>query len=108
MLVDLARNYFGRVADFGTLRVTEMMEIERYSHVMHIVSNVAGRLRTGCTAFDLVKATFPAGTVSGAPKTRAMQIITELEKTKRGCYAAAIGHFAFTVNLDPSIPFPSP
>src|SRR6266478_6509029 len=89
MLVDLARNDVGRVADFGTVRVTEMMEIERYSHVMHIVSNVAGRLRAGCTAFDLVKATFPAGTVSGAPKIRAMQIISDLEKTRRGCYAGA-------------------
>jgi len=103
MLVDLARNDVGRVADFGTVRVTEMMEIERYSHVMHIVSNVAGRLRTGCTAFDLVKATFPAGTVSGAPKIRAMQIISELEKTRRGCYAGAIGHFAFDGNLDSCI-----
>src|SRR5207302_4016252 len=74
MLVDLARNGVGRVAEFGTVRVTEMMEIERYSHVMHIVSNVVGRSRAGCTAFDVVRATFPAGTVSGAPKIRAMQI----------------------------------
>src|SRR6266487_3520952 len=100
MLVDLARNDVGRVADFGTVRVTEMMEIERYSHVMHIVSNVAGRLRPGCTAFDLVKSTFPAGTVSGAPKIRAMQIISELEKTRRGCYAGAIGYFGFDGNVD--------
>src|SRR6185437_8297936 len=71
MLVDLARNDVGRVAEFGSVRVTEMMGIERYSHVMHIVSNVTGRLRSGCTPFDLVKATFPAGTVSGAPKIRA-------------------------------------
>src|SRR2546430_13758779 len=84
MLVDLARNDVGRVAEFGSVRVTEMMGIERYSHVMHIVSNVTGRLRRGCTAFDLVKATFPAGTVSGAPKIRAMQIISELEQTRRG------------------------
>ena len=91
MLVDLARNDIGRVSDFGTVRVTELMGIERYSHVMHIVSNVTGRLRTGCTGFDLIKATFPAGTVSGAPKIRAMQIISELEKTRRGCYAGAIG-----------------
>ena len=103
MLVDLARNDVGRVADFGTVRVTEMMEIERYSHVMHIVSNVAGRLRAGCTAFDLVKATFPAGTVSGAPKIRAMQIISDLEKTKRGCYAGAIGYFGFDGNFDSCI-----
>jgi anthranilate synthase component 1 len=100
MLVDLARNDVGRVADFGSVRVTEMMNIERYSHVMHIVSNVAGRLRTGCTAFDLVKSTFPAGTVSGAPKIRAMQIISELEKTRRGCYAGAIGYFGFDGNVD--------
>ena len=103
MLVDLARNDVGRVADFGTVRVTEMMEIERYSHVMHIVSNVAGRLRADCTAFNLVKATFPAGTVSGAPKIRAMQIISELEKTRRGCYAGAIGYFGFDGNFDSCI-----
>jgi anthranilate synthase component 1 len=103
MLVDLARNDVGRVADFGTVRVTEMMEIERYSHVMHIVSNVAGRLRAGCSAFDLVKATFPAGTVSGAPKIRAMQIISELERTRRGCYAGAIGYFGFDGNFDSCI-----
>jgi anthranilate synthase component 1 len=103
MLVDLARNDIGRVADFGTVRVTEMMEIERYSHVMHIVSNVTGRLRSGCSAFDLVKATFPAGTVSGAPKIRAMQIISELEKTRRGCYAGAIGYFGFDGNFDSCI-----
>src|SRR6266487_1916017 len=103
MLVDLARNDVGRIADFGTVRVTEMMDIERYSHVMHIVSNVAGRLRAGCTAFDLVKSTFPAGTVSGAPKIRAMQIISELEKTRRGCYAGAIGYFGFDGNVDSCI-----
>ena len=103
MLVDLARNDVGRVSDFGTMRVTEMMEIERYSHVMHIVSNVTGRLRAGCTSFDLVKATFPAGTVSGAPKIRAMQIITDLEKTRRGCYAGAIGYFGFDGNFDSCI-----
>src|SRR5438874_7238460 len=103
MLVDLARNDVGRVSDFGTVRVTEMMEIERYSHVMHIVSNVVGRLRTGCTAFDVVKATFPAGTVSGAPKIRAMQIISDLEKTRRGCYAGAIGYFGFGGTFDSCI-----
>jgi anthranilate phosphoribosyltransferase len=103
MLVDLARNDVGRVSDYGTVRVTELMEIERYSHVMHIVSNVTGRLRTGCTGFDLVRATFPAGTVSGAPKIRAMQIISELEKTRRGCYAGAIGYFGFDGNVDSCI-----
>ena len=103
MLVDLARNDIGRVAQFGSVRVTEFMGIERYSHVMHIVSNVTGRLRSGCTPFDLIKATFPAGTVSGAPKIRAMQIISELEKTRRGCYAGAIGYFGFDGNLDSCI-----
>jgi anthranilate synthase component I len=103
MLVDLARNDVGRVSDFGTVRVTELMQVERYSHVMHIVSNVAGRLRTGCSGFDLVQATFPAGTVSGAPKIRAMQIISELERTRRGCYAGAIGYFGFDGNVDSCI-----
>ena len=103
MLVDLARNDVGRVSNFGTVRVTELLGIERYSHVMHIVSNVTGRLRKGCTGFDLVKATFPAGTVSGAPKIRAMQIIGELERTRRGCYAGAIGYFGFDGNLDSCI-----
>jgi anthranilate synthase component I len=103
MLVDLARNDVSRVAEFGTVRVTEMMEIERYSHVMHIVSNVVGCRRKACTAFDVVRATFPAGTVSGAPKIRAMQIISELEKTRRGCYAGAVGYFGFDGNFDSCI-----
>jgi anthranilate synthase component 1 len=103
MLVDLARNDVGRVAEFGTVHVTEFMEIERYSHVMHIVSNVTGHLRSGCHAFDVVRATFPAGTVSGAPKIRAMQIISELENTRRGCYAGAIGYFGFDGNTDSCI-----
>jgi anthranilate synthase component I len=103
MLVDLARNDVGRVAEFGSVRVTEFMQIERYSHVMHIVSNVVGHLRPGCSAFDAVRATFPAGTVSGAPKIRAMQIISELEKTRRGCYAGAIGYFGFNGNVDSCI-----
>jgi anthranilate synthase component 1 len=103
MLVDLARNDVGRVAEFGSVRVTEFMQIERYSHVMHIVSNVIGRLRGGCNVFDAVRATFPAGTVSGAPKIRAMQIISELEKTRRGCYAGAIGYFGFDGNFDSCI-----
>jgi len=79
------------VAEFGTVHVTEMMGIERYSHVMHIASNGTGRRRAGCTPYDVIRATFPAGTVSGAPKIRAMQIISELENTRRGCYAGAIG-----------------
>jgi anthranilate synthase component 1 len=103
MLVDLARNDVGRVAEFGSVRVTEFMQIERYSHVMHIVSNVVGRLRSGCSVFEAVRATFPAGTVSGAPKIRAMQIISELEKTRRGCYAGAIGYFGFDGNFDSCI-----
>ncbi|HXI75325.1 MAG TPA: anthranilate synthase component I family protein, partial [Pyrinomonadaceae bacterium] len=103
MLVDLARNDVGRVAEFGSVRITEFMQVERYSHVMHIVSNVTGRLRNGCTAFDVVKSTFPAGTVSGAPKIRAMRIISELEKTRRGCYAGAIGYFGFDGNVDSCI-----
>src|SRR5438067_4141660 len=103
MLVDLARNDVGRVSGFGTVRVTELMEIERYSHVMHIVSNVTGHLRTGCTGFDLVKAAFPAGTVSGAAKIGDMQIISELERTRRGCYAGAIGYFGFDGNVDSCI-----
>src|SRR5262245_36464993 len=103
MLVDLARNDVGRVAEFGSVRVTEFMQLERYSHVMHIVSNVIGRLRSGCSVFDAVRATFPAGTVSGAPKIRAMQIISELEKTRRGCYAGAIGYFGFDGNFDSCI-----
>src|SRR5438270_166410 len=103
MLVDLARNDVGRVAKFGSVHVTEFMEVERYSHVMHIVSNVNGHLRGGCSAFDIVRATFPAGTVSGAPKIRAMQIISELENTRRGCYAGAIGYFGFDGNIDSCI-----
>ncbi|HEY4757879.1 MAG TPA: chorismate-binding protein, partial [Chthoniobacterales bacterium] len=103
MLVDLARNDVGRVAEFGSVRVTEFMQVERYSHVMHIVSNVVGQLRSGCNAFDAVRSTFPAGTVSGAPKIRAMQIISELENTRRGCYAGAIGYFGFNGNVDSCI-----
>jgi anthranilate synthase component 1 len=103
MLVDLARNDVGRIAQFGTVRVTELMNIERYSHVMHIVSNVTGRLRRECDGFDLIKATFPAGTVSGAPKIRAMQVIAELEQTRRGSYAGAIGYFGFDGNVDSCI-----
>jgi anthranilate synthase component I len=103
MLVDLARNDIGRIAESGTVRVSELMNIERYSHVMHIVSHVTGRLRSGCDGLDVLKATFPAGTVSGAPKIRAMQIISELEKTRRGCYAGAVGYVGFDGNIDSCI-----
>jgi anthranilate synthase component I len=100
MLIDLARNDLGRVAEIGSVRVTEQMVIERYSHVMHIGSHVVARLRAGQTAFDVMRATFPAGTVSGAPKIRAMQIISELENRKRGCYAGAVGYLGFDGALD--------
>ena len=103
MLVDLARNDIGRVCDFGSVRVPEFMVIEKYSHVMHIVSGVEGNLQKGRTAYDLMRATFPAGTVSGAPKIRAMQIISELEQVQRGPYAGAVGYFSFTGNVDSCI-----
>jgi len=103
MLVDLARNDLGRVCAPGTVRVDELMTIERYSHVMHIVSSVKGELAEGRTAFDALKASFPAGTVSGAPKIRAMEIIDELEPTRRGPYAGAVGYFDFSGNIDTCI-----
>ncbi len=103
MLVDLARNDLGRVCEFGTVRVPELMVIEQYSHVMHIVSDVVGTLAKGRDVFDVMKATFPAGTVSGAPKIRAMEIISELETTRRGPYAGAVGYFSFSGNLDSCI-----
>ena len=103
MLVDLGRNDVGRVAEIGSVEVNELMAIERYSHVIHIVSNVRGKLAPGKSAFDLFVSTFPAGTVSGAPKIRAMQIIAELEPEKRGLYAGAIGYFSFNGNLDTCI-----
>ena len=103
MLVDLARNDIGRVCDFGSVQVKELMLVERYSHVMHIVSQVEGRLSSDKTPYDLMRATFPAGTVSGAPKIRAMQIIAELEKTARGPYAGCVGYFSFNGNLDTCI-----
>ena len=103
MLVDLARNDIGRVCDFGSVQVKELMTIERYSHVMHIVSQVEGKLAAGRTNYDLMRATFPAGTVSGAPKIRAMQIIAELEQTARGPYAGCVGYFSFNGNLDTCI-----
>ena len=100
MLVDLARNDIGRVCDYGSVQVKELMVIERYSHVMHIVSQVEGRLSRGKTPYDLMRATFPAGTLSGAPKIRAMQIIAELEQTARGPYGGCVGYFSFSGNLD--------
>jgi len=103
MLIDLGRNDLGRVADFGSVRVTEQMVIERYSHVMHIVSHIVARLREGKNAFDAIRATFPAGTVSGAPKIRAMQIIADLEKARRGFYAGIVGYFGFDGSHDSCI-----
>ncbi len=103
MLVDLGRNDVGRVSEIGSVKVTEYMVVERYSHVMHIVSNVVGRLREECDAFDAFRATFPQGTVSGAPKIRAMEIIDELENVRRGVYAGAVGYFSFTGNTDTAI-----
>ncbi|MHB8519789.1 MAG: anthranilate synthase component I [Limisphaerales bacterium] len=100
MLVDLARNDVGRVCDFGSVRVKDLMTIERYSHVMHIVSEVEGRLSADKTPYDLMRATFPAGTLTGAPKVRAMQIISELEQTQRGPYGGCVGYFSFNGNLD--------
>lgn len=103
MLVDLARNDIGRVCDFGSVQVKELMTVERYSHVMHIVTQVEGKLSAQKTPYDLLRATFPAGTVSGAPKIRAMQIISELEQTSRGPYAGCVGYFSFNGNLDTCI-----
>ena len=103
MLVDLARNDIGRVCRFGSVTVPEFMMVERYSHVMHIVSQVEGRIAPDKNAFDLMRATFPAGTVSGAPKIRAMQIIAEQEKLQRGFYAGALGYFSYDGNLDSCI-----
>jgi anthranilate synthase component 1 len=103
MLVDLGRNDVGRVAEIGSVEVNELMAIERYSHVIHIVSNVRGKLAAGKTPFELFVSAFPAGTVSGAPKIRAMQIISELEPEKRGLYAGAIGYFGYNGNLDTCI-----
>ena len=103
MLVDLARNDIGRVCKFGSISVPEFMFVERYSHVMHIVSQVEGRIDPGKNAFDLMRATFPAGTVTGAPKVRAMQIIAEKEPVQRGFYAGALGYFGYDGNLDSCI-----
>lgn len=103
MLIDLARNDVGRVAEYESVQVSEFMIVERYSHVMHIVSNVVGKLRPDLSAYDVMRATFPAGTVSGSPKVRAMQIIDEFEKSKRGAYAGAVGYFGFDGNHDSCI-----
>lgn len=103
MLMDLGRNDVGRVATAGSVRVTENMVVERYSHVMHIVSNVEGRLRPGLDATAVLRATFPAGTVSGAPKVRAMEIIDALEPTRRGIYAGAVGYLGFDGDMDLAI-----
>jgi anthranilate synthase component I len=103
MLVDLGRNDLGRVCEPGSVRVPSLMTVENFSHVMHIVSSVVGKLRSGANAFDLLRACFPAGTVSGAPKIRAMQIISELESFRRGPYAGAVGYFSYTGNMDMAI-----
>jgi len=100
MLVDLARNDIGRIAKFGSVHVPEFMKVHRYSHVQHIVSQVVGDLRDGMTSFDALRAVFPAGTVSGAPKVRAMEIIEELETARRGPYAGAVGYFSYNGNAD--------
>ncbi|MGH8502583.1 MAG: anthranilate synthase component I [Gammaproteobacteria bacterium] len=103
MLIDLGRNDVGRVAETGSVKLTDKMVIERYSHVMHIVSNVTGRLKPGMSAIDVLRATFPAGTVSGAPKVRAMEIIDELEPVKRGVYSGAVGYLSWSGNMDTAI-----
>ena len=103
MLIDLGRNDVGRVADMGTVNLTDKMIIERYSHVMHIVSNVTGKLKKDMNAIDVLRSTFPAGTVSGAPKIRAMEIIDELEPVKRGVYSGAVGYISWNGNMDTAI-----
>ncbi|MDP2725874.1 MAG: anthranilate synthase component I family protein, partial [Syntrophales bacterium] len=100
MLVDLGRNDLGRIAGIGSVQVTQLMTVERYSHVMHLVSNIQAHLAEGRDAFDVLSATFPAGTLSGAPKIRAMEIIDELEPTRRGPYGGAVGYFSFNGNMD--------
>ena len=103
MLVDLGRNDIGRVSVPGTVSVTQLMEVERFSHVMHLVSHVEGRLRPELTAYDALRSCFPAGTVSGAPKIRAMEIIAELEGERRGPYGGAVGYFSFSGNMDTAL-----
>ncbi|HEX9924520.1 MAG TPA: anthranilate synthase component I family protein, partial [Anaerolineae bacterium] len=103
MLVDLGRNDLGRVCEYNTIRVEELMTVERYSHVMHIVSDIQGKLKPGQDVFGLLRATFPAGTVTGAPKVRAMEIIDELETTRRGIYAGVLGYIGYDGTLDSCI-----
>jgi len=103
MLVDLGRNDVGRVAKSGTVKVTDMMRVERYSHVMHMVSDVEATIQEDKDAFDLFRATFTAGTMTGAPKIRAMELIAEYEKVKRGFYSGSVGYFAFNGDMDSSI-----
>jgi anthranilate synthase component 1 len=103
MLIDLARNDVGRIAEIGSVKVTEQMVIARYSHVMHLVSHVEGRLKAGMTNLDVLRATFPAGTLSGAPKVRAMEIIDELEPSRRGIYGGAVGYLSFAGDMDLAI-----
>ncbi|MGH9098794.1 MAG: anthranilate synthase component I family protein, partial [Acidimicrobiales bacterium] len=103
MLVDLARNDVGRVVEYGTEHVDELLTVERYSHIMHLTSQVSGRLREGLGPVDVLRATFPAGTLSGAPKVRAMEIIDNLEPTKRGVYGGVVGYLDFSGNLDTAI-----
>jgi anthranilate synthase component 1 len=103
MLVDLGRNDLGRVCESGTVKPVELMVVERYSHVMHIVSDIQGKLKPDYDAFDLLRATFPAGTLTGAPKVRAMEIIDELENTRRGIYGGVIGHISYDGTLDSCI-----
>jgi len=103
MLIDLARNDIGRLARTGTVKVTEAFAVERYSHVMHIVSNVEGLLRPGLSAMDVLRATFPAGTLSGAPKIRAMELIDALEPSRRGLYGGAVGYWSYAGDMDLAI-----
>ena len=103
MLIDLGRNDAGRVSEIGSVKLTDKMIVERYSHVMHIVSNVTGKVRKGLSAIDVLKAALPAGTLSGAPKVRAMQIIDEVEPVKRGIYGGAVGYISWKGNMDTAI-----
>ena len=103
MLVDLARNDLGRVSQTGTVKVTRLMGVDRYSHVMHLVSQVTGKLKPDLTAFDAMRSCFPAGTLSGAPKIRAMEIIAEMEREQRGPYSGAVGYFSFSGNTDTAL-----
>ena len=103
MLVDLGRNDIGRVSIPGTVNVTQLMDVERFSHVMHLVSHVEGRLKPELTPYDALRSCFPAGTVSGAPKIRAMEIIAEVEGEKRGPYGGAVGYFSFSGNMDTAL-----